>query len=534
MSKRLYGFVLVSLVVAGAAASCTEDTGDAGAAGATTTSTGAGGATSSTSQSTTTSTGPAQGGGGLGQGGGGAGAGGTGDGGGGASSSGGAGPGGSGAGGGGGLGGGGAGGTGGDPLFSRYLDNAYLWAVAAGQQGDVFAVGDVVGTTDFGAGMVTSAGAHDFWVAKYDAADNLVFAELFGDAAEQQGRCAAADPSGGVVVAGNAQGVIDFGGGPLPDNASNDAVVAHLGTSGNEVWARRSLGGSAMYRAIALDAGGAVHLTGAASNTPVDFGGGPLSGGGFSDVIVVKLDASGNHLWSKRVGAAQNQIGEGIAVDGAGNVYVSGWFFGNMTFAGGPTLVSSGVFDIFLARLDAAGNHVWSKKFGDAQSQLALAAACDAAGNVVIVGMQAGTVDYGGGPLTAAGNEVLVARFDANGNHLWSHLYGGGVDGAAYGVALDGNGDIVVSGYFEGTVDFGGGPLVSSGGHDMFVAKLAASSAHLWSRAFGGPGEQEARPVAADAAGLIIVGGTFDSTITFGPTTFTATGTDGFLVRLAP
>ncbi|UCF06867.1 MAG: hypothetical protein JSV33_07555, partial [bacterium] len=122
---------------------------------------------------------------------------------------------------------------------------------------------------------------------------------------------------------------------------------------------------------------------------------------------------------------------------------------------------------------DADGNHLWSKRFGDTSQQQGHSVACDGSGNVVVTGHFVGSVDFGGRALMSAGGaDIFLARFDADGTHLWSKRYGDASTQVGYGVACDGSGNVVVTGNFEGNVNFGGGPLTSAGGWDIFLAQF--------------------------------------------------------------
>lgn len=128
--------------------------------------------------------------------------------------------------------------------------------------------------------------------------------------------------------------------------------------------------------------------------------------------------------------------------------------------------------------MDQHGTHLWSKQFGDNDNQYASAMAVDAMGNVLITGYFYGTVDFGGGPLICKDmGDIFVAKFNTQGNHLWSRRFGdehlgswiGSVTSAA---TVDSAGNVLLTGYFGGTVDFGSGPLTSAGYADIFLAKL--------------------------------------------------------------
>lgn len=128
----------------------------------------------------------------------------------------------------------------------------------------------------------------------------------------------------------------------------------------------------------------------------------------------------------------------------------------------------------------------WSKRFGSASGDGSQGIATDAFNNILVVGSSVGAVDFGGGPLPNAGeDDIFVAKLDAEGNHVWSKTFGDGADQYALDVATDPQGCVIVNGIFRATLDFGGTPLVNAGDDDTYVVKLGIDGEHLWSRAFG-------------------------------------------------
>jgi hypothetical protein len=418
----------------------------------------------------------------------------------------------------------------GDHLFSRQYDVAFPYAVAAGAQGRIALTGGVAGPQDFGTGQLQSYGQSDIFVVVYDSNNAVTFAKVIGNSAYEQGYGIAIDGNGGVVIVGEFLNAIDFGNGPL----TGDTFILRLDANGNHTWSKGIVPGiESRVWAVTLDSAGAVYLTGDVGGG-VDFGGGFLPPGGSRDVFVLKLSASGDHVWSKRYGGSDLQIGEGIAVDGAGNVFVAGVFYGDIGF-GGPTLSNPGSIDGFLVKLDPNGNHVWTKHFGATGDQVALAVACDAAGNVVVTGGQEGSVDYGGGALAAIGqHDLFVARYQPNGAHAWSKIFGDGADQIGWGVAVDGSSNVLVTGDFFGTMGFGGAPLTSAGDRDVFLAKLSPGGTHVWSKGFGDATPAQGLAVAADANGRVAAAGHFNGTMNFGGANLVANGLDGYLARFDP
>jgi hypothetical protein len=96
--------------------------------------------------------------------------------------------------------------------------------------------------------------------------------------------------------------------------------------------------------------------------------------------------------------------------------------------------------------------------------------------------------------------ELFVASADAGGAIEWTHLHGGGGSDRAASVAVDAAGNSYVSGEFERAVDFGGGPLYSAGGDDLFIASYGPNGVHRWSRAFGDASDDIARSISHDDA----------------------------------
>jgi hypothetical protein len=309
-------------------------------------------------------------------------------------------------------------------------------------------------------------------------------------------------------------------------------------TALKHLWSKR-FGDGVGQRAysVAVDASGNVIVTGHFWGT-VDFGGGALTSAGYNDIFVAKFGSDGAHLWSKRFGDGNNQEAYSVAVDASGNVIVTGDFWGAVDFGGG-TLTSAGDWDIFVAKFGSAdGAYIWSKRFGDVSYQHAQALAVDASGNVIVTGWFDGTVGFGGGTLTSAGNyDIFIAKLgSADGAHLWSKRFGDGSHQFANAVAVDASGNAFLTGNFEGAVDFGGGTLTSAGTYDIFVAKLGSvDGADLWSKRFGDGDYQVANAVAVDASGNVIVTGTFYSAVDFGGGTLTSAGNaDIFVAELGP
>jgi uncharacterized protein (AIM24 family) len=423
-------------------------------------------------------------------------------------------------------------------------------AVAADGSGNVAVSGYFQGTTDFGNGPVTSythpslGPTRDIFVANYGPGGSYLWSRSFGNSGSEEGNGVATDSAGNVVITG-VQGSyqIDFGGGLQSGHPGSEIFVAKYSSSGAWVWSRTIGGnGNDSGGGVAIDPrpGSDVVVTGAmdASSIGVDFGGGALFSAGFQDVFLVKYSgSSGAHVWSRRFGGGLVDVGSGVAVDSGGNVYVTGTFEGTADFGGGG-LTSAGGKDVFVAKYTSAGSFVWSKQFGGSSSDFAGGIAVDGAGDVAIAGRFQGSINFGGGNLTSAGGEdaFLAKLSGASGGHVWSKRFGATSNDNAAGVDTDGSGNVVVTGYYSGSVDFGGGPLVSNT-FDVFAAKYSSTGGHIWSRRYGDFNYQFGSAVAAAPTGDVTLTGYFTNIIDLGSGVLTSSSSntnDVFFAGVGP
>jgi hypothetical protein len=345
-----------------------------------------------------------------------------------------------------------------------------------------------------------------------------VWSERAGDADDQYGQSVAVDGAGNVLVTGFYNGAMDLGGCPLPLSSvgETDLFVTKLDPSGACLWSKNAGAGGSQYgQSVAVDPSGNVLVSGLFSSAMNLAGCPPLSSAvaGGTDLFVAKLDPSGACLWRK--GASDGDggsSGQSVAVDPSGNVLVTGIYSSAMGLAGCPLTSPGGGPDLFVAKLDPSGACLWSKgasaSAGDAYGQYGQSVAVDGAGNVLVTGTFSGTVNLAGcSPVSSApgGIELFVAKLDPSGACLWSKGAGVGEAYSNYGqsVAVDDAGNVMVTGTFSGAMNLGGCPLSSAGGGvDLFVAKLDPSGACKWSKHTGdAPNLQYGTAISADSMG---------------------------------
>jgi hypothetical protein len=191
--------------------------------------------------------------------------------------------------------------------------------------------------------------------------------------------------------------------------------------------------------------------------------------------------------------------------------------------------VGGGSYDIFLAKYSGAdGSYRWGKTFGSTAGDFGYGVAVDPnTGNVVMTGLFAGAVDFGGGVISSAGG-IYLAAYDPSGNYLWAKTTGGSGDSGA-AVTIDANGNMAVTGRASNGIYFGGSQsFIGNGQANCFVASFTISGnsapAYRWTQFYGNgtDGASAGNAVGIDPSGSVIAGGLFMGTIDFGGTSATA------------
>lgn len=270
-----------------------------------------------------------------------------------------------------------------------------------------------------------------------------------------------------------------------------------------------------MSSSVAVDAKGNVFLTGAFTDT-VNFGGGDLaSKSGSSDIFVASYTQDGVHRWSKAFGDAGNDEGEYLRLDSSGNVYVIGLFTGPVDFGGGP--LSSQERDAFIASFTGMGAHRWSKGFGGKTTDSAASVAADPNGNVYLFGTFATTADFGGGPITSQGSsDAFLVSFTSTGAYRWSKTLGGADRDSGSVLTVDAAGDVFAAGRFRTTTNIDGDVFTSKGEGDIFIISYDSTGSKRWTKPLGGTGDDAPFDLVTDRSGNLTLTGRFQDAVDFG------------------
>jgi len=267
----------------------------------------------------------------------------------------------------------------------------------------------------------------------------------------------------------------------------------------------------------------------------------PMSSGGLYDTFLTKFDRDGTALWSKHATSSGHVISPSIAQDSSGNIFVTGTFSDSATIFG-EAVVSTGSYDIYLAKLNTDGTLLWVKKYGGTHSEESSSIYIDAQNKIYITGaFNSATVDsnlFGTIFRSHGYRDAFVAKLDNNGNGIWTKIAYSDNDDKILDLSVDTSGNVYVTGFFSTTADiFGisftaGGP---DGWYDAFIAKLDSNGNGLWAKQ-GGSDENkrdQGDSIDVDTDGYIYVTGRFqESANLFGEAVIGESREDVYIAKM--
>jgi hypothetical protein len=418
--------------------------------------------------------------------------------------------------------------------------NASGQSIAVDAACNVLVAGAFQGQLDLGAGALGGAGENLF-VAKLDPEGHTLWSSSHAVGSWLSEVHVALDPSGNVLLTGDASGGLDFGDDCVLGTNSTTLFVAKLDGDGKSIfchglvsetpWPNRA-------RSVASNAAGEIIVGGSFGGT-LDFGAGTIAAQGDQTGFVLDLDPTGKFRWMVPLSDAGSAHVQAVTISPEGVVHAGGDFGGTLDLGLGLALTSVGGRDLFVTEISADGKPTWAHRFGGVGDDTLVAMAPGPDGGLVLAGEVQSGIDLGSGPLTGGGSAaVLVARLDAAGKAIGGQLHGEGGAQLLDSMAVDDVGDALLSGRYQGTIDLGGGPLPSAkpGSWSGFAAKLAPDGKPIWSRGFGELGSPGApTAVALDRSSNAMITGAFQTTIDLGTGPLTSlTAIALFVAKVAP
>lgn len=314
-------------------------------------------------------------------------------------------------------------------------------------------------------------------------------------------------------------------------------------------------------RCITHDASGNIYTTGYFGGT-VDFDPGlgtySLTASAW-DTFILKLDAAGNFIWAKNIGAVGSITNpRGIAMDITGNVYVTGYYDTIVDFDPGPgifNLTPNGSNDVFILKLNSTGNFVWAKNFGGSNAGVGPESiTIDLAGKIYITGGFGGNVDFD--PNAGISNlnsgstgATFISKLDTSGNFIWAKcITGSSIYNRGFDIAYDSFGNVYTTGHFWGDCDFDPGPGTYTldpppsqfSDASVFISKLDASGNFIWAKKLGRKpyGVYDGYSIAIDASDNVYTTGSYEvGDFDPGPGTYTLSCSgpyNSFISKLDP
>lgn len=415
-------------------------------------------------------------------------------------------------------------------------------SVVADERGNVYFTGTFTNAPDADPGpgvfTLTSAGAQDIYLCSWTAQGQFRWAFSVG-AAQQDFAYSIDYRHGRLVITGRFRQTVDFDPGAGVANrtavASYDMFVACYDTLGNYLWVDQfGNTGNNEPTHVAIDHSGNIWFDGLFGG-PCDFDPGPgtftLTSIGTQDAFVCKLDSLGNFLWAGKFGSAPGEFAYGLDHDAAGNVYLTGLFWGTVDFDPGPGVqnrtASTFTHDLFVLSLDNNGTFRWVDQIDPSAGDQTGYGLWVAGNSVLVSGTFDGTTDFNPGPsvftITSAGaDDIFILKLDLLGNFVDAAGMGSSGNDASWAVTVDLSGHVFSTGYFSNTADFDPGTgvyqLTAQGSSDVYVSELDANLDFKAAYAIGGTQGDYGRHISMTPAGHVMVSGQFAYTADFDPT----------------
>jgi len=346
------------------------------------------------------------------------------------------------------------------------------------------------------------------------------------------GRSIAVDGQGNAYVTGHFEGTASFGPHTLHAAGASDMFLAKVSPDGQFLWAVRA-GGAGEDRGcgVIVDDVGRPMVTGLFHDA-ITFGAVALSSKGLADLFVARYSTDGDPQWAVRGGSGGADWGWDLSPDGQGGAFLAGQYNGQGSF-GSATLPAMGSDDALTAHLTRDGQISWAAGAGWYGNESSWGVAADGQGNAIVAGRFEWSVDFDAITLGAAGgDDIFVAKYGPGGKVLWAVSAGGNEQDWGWAVAPDGTGGAYVTGFFGGLAHFGSTTVDSEGSSDLFVTRHSAAGQQMWVAAAGGPGGDRGYDVARNGEGVLVTG-YFAQSMTLGSTTLAAQGAqDIFIARL--
>lgn len=383
---------------------------------------------------------------------------------------------------------------------------------------------------NFGNGnQLSNDGLSDGFIVKYNANGNTQWASKVKGPNEDKATKCTADRFGNVYTTGYFDSPSIQFGGNNNDNVSNsdnsggtfDAFIVKYNSSGSPQWYHSigeddDDGGSA----VAADTLGNVYVTGWFRAPSVQVSSSVTiyntsTGGGPSDMFLIKYDQNGEVLWAKGAGGPDDDKGRGVTVDNEGNVVVTGYCKPPSMTIEGTLFPNNGSKDFFLIKYDANGNLLNAKTYGGSGGEEAFSCSTDSDGNVFVSGNCSSTplmIDTVTLVNNGSGSGAFLLKLDPTLNALWAKSISSDSNDEARGCYADRFGNSVVTGVFTGnSLTVGNNVFNNNGGEEIFLAKYDSDGNLFWAKKVGKSNDDGSNDCHILDNGRALIAGYFNS-----------------------
>lgn len=430
-------------------------------------------------------------------------------------------------------------------------------SIAVDANGNSYVVGYFkTASITFGSTTLTNAsssGYSDMFIVKYDVNGSVAWAKSAGGSFRDEAVSIGIDASNNCYVTGKfGSPTITFGSTTLTNvgggSAYEDMFLVKYNSSGTVLWAKSA--GSNYFdsgNAIVVDGSGNSYVTGHFDGASINFGAFSLtnSNTAYAEMFIVKYNSSGNVVWATNPnGGLNDDIGNDIALDASGNIYVTGYFRSSVITFGSTTLTNTAASnDVFIVKYNSSGTVVWAKKEGWYSDDFGNSINVDASGFVYVAGhFTSGSITFGSTTLnnttTNGKADMFLVKYNSSGTVIWAKSAGGVEIDICLGIDGDSNGNTYITGVFQShTINFGGTILTNTTNNsygDIFCVKYNSSGVIIWANSFGGNSNDMGNEIAISANSDIFLTGFYGApSINFGNITLPTTQSGIYTAKLS-
>jgi PKD repeat protein len=392
--------------------------------------------------------------------------------------------------------------------------------VATDSMGNKYVSGRFIGTIIFGNDTFTSSN-YNFFITKYNKKGNLIWSKKIKGGAVAL-RAINVDRVGNIYIGGIFDNTIIFNNDTINNIGGGDIFIAKFGSNGNEIWVRTAKGDSDFFadglNALTTDKFGNIYISGSFYSPKIIFGSNDTlfnKGTQTSDMYFAKYTTNGNLVWVKQIGGIGIDNAKDITIGKNNNLYITGFFSSPNLIYQSDTLFKNIIDnEVFVARFNANGVLIWSKKFGGIGSQLGISIAADNSNQLYIGGnFESSLYIIGNDTLVnSGGSDAFIFHLDSLGNPLFLKKIGGTSSEYLTRLNIDAQNNIYIIGDFESPkIYFQNDSIINKGQRNVFVISIQSNGSLIWLDVIGGLTFEQSSSISLDHLGNCLIGGSFFS-----------------------